>query len=311
MKFIDAHTHAQFSAFKDDWEEVIKRALSTGVAVVNVGTQKDTSKKAVEVANNFSDGVYAVIGMHPIHTDRSFHDAEELGTSPSTDSTGSPQAGSGFTSRGEDFDYEYYKELAMDKKVVAIGECGLDYYRIENGELGIKKQKEVFIKQIELAKEVEKPLMIHCRGSTGSPQVGSTRSIDSGQTGSPQGDAYSDLLEVLKNNREFLNSTPGILHFYSGDLAQTKELLEMGFYFTFGGVITFARNYDEVLGLIPMDRILSETDAPYVAPAPYRGKRNEPAYVVEVVKKLAEIKGVSVDEMAAQIWKNAEAVFKI
>ncbi|MFA6354418.1 MAG: TatD family hydrolase [Candidatus Paceibacterota bacterium] len=280
MKFIDAHTHAQFSAFKDDREEVMKRALGAGVAVVNVGTQKDTSKKAVEVANNFSDGVYAVIGMHPIHTGKSFYDVDELGDIP---------GGKGFTTRGEDFDYEYYKELAMDKKVVAIGECGLDYYRATSdiGNETKAKQKEVFIKQIKLAKEVEKPLMIHCR------------------------DAYPDLLEVLKSNQKSLNSVPGILHFYSGDLAQTKELLEMGFYFTFGGVITFTRSYDEVVKLIPMDRILSETDAPYVAPAPYRGKRNEPAYVVEVVKKIAEIKGVSMDEMAAQIWKNAQAIFQI
>lgn len=280
MKFIDAHTHVQFAAFRDDYKEVIERALKAGVAVVNVGTQKDTSKKAVEVARDF-DEVYAVVGLHPIHTGKSFYDADELGDIP---------GGKGFTTRGEDFDYEYYKDLALDKKVVAIGECGLDYYRIEqsaNGKSAIEKQKEVFIKQIELAKEVGKPLMIHCR------------------------DAYPDLLEILKENRELLNSEPGILHFYIGDLVQAKELLKMGFYFTFGGVITFTRSYDEVVKLIPMDRILSETDAPLVAPVPYRGKRNEPVYVIEVVKKLAEIKGVSMDEMATQIWKNAEAIFKI
>lgn len=305
MRFFDAHTHAQFAAFRDDWKEVIGRALAQGVSLVNVGSQKDTSRKAVEIARLYEEGVYATVGLHPIHTIASFHDSEELGGFP----PGSGQAAKGFMSRVEEFDYDYYKNLASDPKVVAIGECGLDYAAFVReqreraqkrasaeaaGEGGLppeeierqkQKQKAAFIKQIELAHEVKKPLMIHCR------------------------DAFGDLIDVLRASRFELHDAPGIAHFFTGTTGEAEQLLEMGFYFTFGGVITFSRDYDEIVRMIPMDRILSETDAPYVAPIPYRGKRNEPAYVVEVVKKLAEIKNVSVEEITEQIWENAKLIF--
>ncbi len=281
MKYIDCHTHAHFAAFSADYKEVINRALEQGMAVVNVGTQKDTSRRAVEVAYEFKENVYAVVGIHPVHTSKSFHDADELGGG---------EVAQAFTSRGEEFDYEYYKKLAFDPKVVAIGECGLDYYRMEQGagsKEQIEKQKQIFIKQIELANEVKKPLMIHCR------------------------DAFRDLIDLLDSSKRLLLSEPGVVHFFTGTVDDAKKLLDLGFYFTFGGVITFTRNYDEVIKMIPLDRILSETDAPYVTPEPFRGKRNEPAYVVYVVKKLAELKGVSEGEMAEQIWKNAKKVFRI
>src|SRR3989344_1845983 len=147
-RLIDAHTHTQFAAFEKDGDAVIRRALGAGIWMINVGTQRDTSANSLELAHKY-DGVWATVGLHPIHTEKSFHDEQELG-------------GAGnFTSRGEEFDYDYYKKLAQDTKVVAIGECGLDYYRlIEDTK---KKQAEVFIKQIELAREIKKPLMIHCR----------------------------------------------------------------------------------------------------------------------------------------------------
>ena len=274
FKYIDAHTHAHFAAFKNDYKEVIQRALVAGVAVVNVGTQRDTSAKAVDVAHEFEKDVYAVVGLHPIHTDKSFHDADELGSSNDA---------KGFTSRGESFDYDYYKKLVLDPKTVAIGECGLDYFHL--GEDSKKKQAEAFTKQIELAKEIQKPLMIHCR------------------------DAFSDLIDILKPRTQ--NLKPSVVHFFTGTIEDAKKLLDLGFSFTFGGVITFARSYDEVIKMIPMDRILSETDAPYVTPEPFRGKRNEPAYVVYVVRKLAELKGVSEEKMAEQIWENAENLFGI
>ncbi len=296
MKYIDAHTHAHFAAFKDDYKDVIGRATEAGVAVVNVGTQKDTSAKAVEVAHGFDKltisefpgGVWATVGLHPIHTDKSFHDADELGSSSDA---------KGFTSRGEEFDFEYYKKLALDPKTVAIGECGLDYFRMEqstNREEQIEKQEDAFIKQIELAFDVKKPLMIHCRGSASSPSS-----------------AFVDLIKILEANKSKLNNKPGIVHFFTGTIEDAKKLLDMGFYFTLGGVITFARSYDEIIKMIPMDRILSETDAPYVTPAPFRGKRNEPAYVIYVVRKLAEIKGITEEKMAEQIWENAKRIFKL
>jgi len=271
--YIDSHTHAHFAAFENDWKEVIDRALAQGVWLVNVGTQYDTSARAIEVAHEYKEGVYATVGLHPIHTEKSYHDVKELGAEDTAKE---------FTSRGEDFDYDAYKKLALDEKVVAIGECGLDYYRL--GEETKEKQIETFLKHIELAKEVGKPLMIHCRN------------------------AFGDLIDLLTTHHLLLTK-PGIVHFFTGTPEDARRLLDLGFSFTFGGVITFARDYDESIKLIPLERILSETDAPYVAPMPYRGKRNEPAYVVEVVKKLAELKGVSVEEMERQIFENARRIF--
>lgn len=281
MKLIDAHTHVHFAAFEKDYREAIQRALDIGVGMVIVGTQRDTSRRAVEVANEF-EGVWAAVGLHPTHTDKSYHDPKELG------------GDKGFTSRGEEFDYEHYKSLAVNPKVIAIGECGLDYYHSQgNQNAKIKSQnlqKEIFLRHIELAQEVGKPLMIHCRPSKGTD------------------DAYSDLFSLI-HNPQFL--IPKILHFYVGSLEMTKKFVEAGFYFTFGGVITFARDYDEVVKYIPLDRILLETDAPYVAPEPYRGKRNEPAYVIEVAKKLAELKRISYEKLAEQTLKNSLQIFGI
>ncbi len=280
MRYIDCHTHVNFAVFGDDYREVIERALERDVFLVNVGTQQDTSRRAVEIANEFSGGVYATVGVHPIHTDKSHHDADELGALSETEA---------FTSRGEEFDYEYYKKLALDPKVVAIGETGLDCYRVNNQETRykIQTQKKVFEEHIRLAHEVKKPLMIHCR------------------------DAFGDLIDILVKCQVSNVKCPGVVHFFSGTKEDARKLLDLGFSFTFGGVITFARDYDEIIRYVPLDRILSETDAPYVTPAPYRGKRNEPAYVVEVVKKLAEIRGVSEEEMKEQIWENAKRVFRI
>ncbi|MBI4094349.1 MAG: TatD family hydrolase [Candidatus Liptonbacteria bacterium] len=280
--YFDAHTHVQFAAFKGDWKEVVGRALKQNVWLVNVGTQRDTSARAIEVAHEYKEGVYATVGLHPIHTEKSYHDTKELGLPSGALAKGGTQdKAKEFTSRGEDFDYDEYKKLAQDPKVVAIGECGLDYYRL--GEETKEKQQSTFLEHIKLAKEVGKPLMIHCR------------------------QAFSDLIDILTFHVSHL--TPSVVHFFTGTPDDARQLLDLGFSFTFGGVITFARDYDETIKLIPIDRILSETDAPYVAPAPYRGGRNEPAYVIEVVKKLAELKDVSIEEMEQQIFANARRIF--
>ncbi|HUC31410.1 MAG TPA: TatD family hydrolase [Candidatus Paceibacterota bacterium] len=284
--FFDAHTHVQFSGYNDDRDAVIRRALDADVWMVNVGTQKDTSRAAVTLAEEYPEGIYAAVGLHPVHTSRSYHDAQELGGG---------EAATAFTSRGEVFDADYYRALALNPKTVAIGECGLDYFHFnddEPREVQIKKQKDAFLAQIELSKEVKKPLMIHCRN------------------------AFDDLIAFVRPHAHEL--APGVIHFFTGTPDDAKALLDLGFCFTFGGAITFpARkgksqgDYDEVIKLIPIDRILSETDAPYVAPAPYRGQKNEPAYVVHAVAKLAELKGISSDEMKARIWENAERIFKV
>lgn len=283
-RLIDAHTHMQFAAFKDDVSEVILRARDRGVWIINVGTQKDTSKQAIALAEQYEDGVYATVGLHPIHTERSYHDVQELGAAPSKG--GEPRLE--FYSRREEFSVTEYTKLARHPKVVAIGECGLDYYRIEGDISAIKeKQKDVFRKHIEVAESAGKPLMIHCR------------------------DAFDDLIKILNSYFQIPNSkkNPGIIHFFSGTEDHAKKLLEMGFSFTFGGVITFVHDYDKVVRHIPLDCILTETDAPYVTPAPYRGKRNEPSYVEEVVKKIAELKKVSFEEAAQQTVLNARNIF--
>lgn len=285
----DVHTHTQFAAYEADADEVVKRALSANTWLVNVGTQKDTSQKAVEFAHRYPEGVYATVGLHPTHTAKSYHDTKELGTEDKAME---------FTSRGEEFDYVLYKKLAEDEKVVAIGECGLDYYRlteeaparrIRRGEEGGKNtQKKVFKEHIALASEMKKPLMVHCRN------------------------AFADLIEILKANSYKLKAnSPGIIHFMTGTESDARELLDLGFSFSFGGVLTFARDYDEVVRTIPLERILLETDAPYITPVPYRGKRNEPSYVIEAAKKIAEIKNTSLEEVARTTTENALRMFGI
>lgn len=264
--YIDSHTHLQFPQYDKDRDDVIRRALENGVRLINVGTDKEMSEKAVKLTEKV-DEFFAAVGLHP-------------------------------TDIEEDFDYNFYKKLAGRPKVVAVGECGLDYCRLPNGEAGISnlkfqisKQKEVFQKHIELAKEVGKPLMVHCR-----PRAGTE-------------DAYNDLYEMLKGRVGNLKGA--VIHFFVGNPDTAKKFLGLGCYFTFGGVITFTRDYDEVVKTIPLDRILLETDAPFVAPEPHRGKRNEPAYVVEVYKKMAELKNIPLEDLKKQVWENNQKAFGI
>ena len=267
MKFFDTHTHANFNSFKDDSQEVIERALKNNVWLVNVGSQASTSKRAVEMAQNYQEGVYAAVGLHPSHLE------------------------------DESFDEKFYLELAKNDKVVAIGECGLDYYQNQkskiknqndNEKFKIKElQEEVFIRHIELSVKINKPLIIHCR------------------------EAHEDLLKILNSRLPAggLNSPAGVMHFFTGNYEQAKQYIDLGFYISFSGVITFASEYEELVRKLPLDKILIETDAPYATPVPYRGQRNEPSYVIETAKKIAEIKNISLDETARQTTENAFVVF--
>jgi len=276
-RLIDVHTHVQFAAYDSDTREVIDRALEEGTWIVNVGTQRDTSEAAVKLAEEYKEGVYATVGLHPIHTTESYHDEKELGGG---------EAAKSFTSRGEEFDGDSYRKLAEHEKVVAIGECGLDYYRLD--EATKEKQTEIFVEQISLADEVGKPLMIHCR------------------------DAFRDLIDILVANRTSLVSpAAGITHFFTGTPENARELKELGFYFSFGGVVTFARDYDEAIREIGLERIVLETDAPYVAPEPFRGKRNEPSYVKYVAEKIAEILGKETKEVEKRTTANARKVLNV
>ncbi|MBI2610578.1 TatD family hydrolase [Candidatus Kaiserbacteria bacterium] len=276
MKYFDAHTHVNFAAYDEDREETIERAKEAGVVMNVVGTQRDTSVSAVELANKY-ENVYATIGLHPIHTSKSYHDEKELGPSFAKASEGKE----GFMSRGERFDRSAYEELGKNPRVIAIGECGLDYYRCD--ESTKETQKKVFVEHIEIANRLKKPLMLHIR------------------------DAYDDALEILKAHAKVKGDT----HFFAGDWQTAKKFLDFGFTLSFTGVLTFTHDYDEVVKNTPLDMLLSETDAPYVTPVPHRGKRNEPAYVVEVVRAIARIRNQDFDEIATQLIENAQRVFSV
>lgn len=269
MKYFDAHTHVQFVAYQDDREAAIQRAKDAGVVMNVVGTQKDTSAAAVALAEKY-EHIYASVGLHPIHTSKSYHDAKEFGSD-----------GKAFTSRGEQFDISNYKALAEHPRTIAIGECGLDYYRLEADTK--KLQERTFIEQIELANAVVKPLMLHIRN------------------------AYDDALAILKAHAKMR----GDVHFFAGDWAIAKKFLDLGFTLSFTGVVTFTHDYDEVIKNAPLDMLLSETDAPYVTPTPHRGKRNESAYIPRIVDRIAEIRGESAEKVRAQLFANAHRVFGI
>ncbi|HEY4517168.1 MAG TPA: TatD family hydrolase [Candidatus Paceibacterota bacterium] len=267
MKYFDAHTHVQFVAYNDDREATIQRAKDAGVVMNVVGTQKDTSTTAVELAEKY-DHIYASVGLHPIHTSKSYHDAKEFGSD-----------GKAFTSRSEHFDISKYRPLAENLRTIAIGECGLDYYRLEADTK--KLQERTFIEQIELANAVGKPLMLHIR------------------------DAYDDALTILKAHA----NVQGDVHFFAGDWATARKFLDIGFALSFTGVITFTHDYDEVVQNAPLDMLLSETDAPYITPVPHRGKRNESSNIPLIVARIAQIRGEDLEKVRDQLFTNTRRVF--
>ncbi len=283
----DTHAHVNFRAYKDDAKETMQRALDAGVSVINIGSQIDTSRQALEVAKQFESGVYAVVGLHPEHTyAHKFTDEDEAG----------------FYTREEGPDVSTYRELALDSKVVGIGECGLDYYRLPEGEdhEAIKhKQKAAFISQIKLAQELDKTLVIHTRSSKGTD------------------DACLDVLEIL----EQLRSPAGganyelrfVLHSFTGSPEVLQKFLDIGSYVSFNGIITFDKtgNMEQLVKRAPLERIVLETDCPYLTPVPHRGKRNEPAYVAYVAQKVADLKGLGVEEVSAETTANAQRLFHL
>ena len=274
MKYIDNHAHLNFKIFENDLEDVLGRMKEAEVGAILVGTNKATSAKAVELAEKY-DNLWAIVGLHPIHTTESFHDEEEIG-----------QETPGFKSSGEEFDKEYYRKLAESTKCVGIGECGFDFYRL-SPDLE-EKQEKAFRGQVELALELGKPLMLHMRS-------GNDKS------------AYTESLRVLKE----LGAKEGEAHFFAGTVEDAKEFLDLGFHISFTGVVTFAKQYKELVEAVPLERLLSETDSPYVAPVPFRGKRCEPTFVIEVVKKMAEIKETPVGEFSEKILQNSKRLWKI
>lgn len=257
MNYIDIHCHLNLSDFDSDLKETIQRAQEKGVGIIVVGVDKASSELAIKIAEE-NENIWAVIGLHP---------ADNL---------------------TEVFDVEAYKTMAQHPKVVGIGECGFDYFHRPYETKAL--QQDIFEKQIAIANEVKKPLMLHLRNGKDKTQS-----------------AYRDALEVLKQHAK----VPGDVHFFAGSWEEAQEFIKLGFKLSFTGVITFTKDYDEVIKNAPLNMILTETDAPYVAPVPNRGKRNEPAFVVEVAHKIAEIRGESPEIVLPQLVDNARKLFGI
>lgn len=255
---IDTHIHLDDERYDEDFDEVLKRAKDSGVErFIIPGADPKNLKKAVELSEKYDD-IYFAVGVHPYDM--------------------------------QDYDKEYLKKYIEHEKCVAVGECGLDYYRLEGSdeekELEKQKQKEVFISQIDLAKEYKKPLIIHIR------------------------DASRDSKEILlqENSKE----VGGVLHCYNAD----EELLSLaneGFYFAVGGVVTFknAKKLVNVLPKIPKEKLLIETDGPYLTPTPHRGQRNEPAYNALIAQKISELLDISYEKVSDLTTVNAKKLFHI
>ncbi|NQU95989.1 MAG: TatD family hydrolase [Candidatus Omnitrophica bacterium] len=252
---IDTHCHLDFDQFHADRDSVIERAEKAGVKYfINVGSSLEGSRKSVELASRH-DSVFASVGIHP-------HEADHITEDTFTEIEG----------------------LLRDKKIVAIGEIGLDYFKKRSAP---DKQKTLFTRFIEISKKRNLPLIIHNR------------------------DAARDTLDILKKNGT--HPVSGVMHCFSGDEKFLGEVLEMGLHVSFTCNLTFknAKRLREVAKGVPLDRLLLETDAPFLAPQAYRGKRNEPAYIIELRDVLSEILNVSKEEIEKVTTDNAKKLFKI
>jgi len=282
---IDTHAHINFAAYKDDADETIRRALDNDTWMILVGSEFKTSNRALSYANKYERGVYAAVGLHPIHLQEGLieDDDEDSG-------------GYSFRPKAEEFDYGSYEKLAKFEKVVAIGEIGLDYYHLDPAKdqaVLKKKQQEVFAAQIFLARNLDLPVIIHCR------------------------QAHDDLLDMLQDfKKEYGHLLPvdrswGVVHCFSGNEDLAWKYFNLGLLISFTGLITFSRNWDDLIRKTPLDKIMIETDSPYMTPEPYRGKRNEPLLVQYVAQRIADIKGIKVEKVAEKTTETAKNLFRI
>ncbi len=281
MKLIDTHCHVHFQAYKNDMDEVVKRTLDADIGMITVGTQSSTSKSAIKLAERY-DGVWATIGLHPNHLHKQeFFDNDELPPNEHVTSK--------IKTRSEKFDPKYYRELAEHPKVVAVGEFGLDYYRIPpevNREQMIDDQKASVRAQLQFASEIGKPVVVHCR------------------------DAHEDQFAILKEeiDRGGL-ARRGVIHCFTGSAEDAERYHSIGFLVSITGIVTFAKDLQETVKKIPLEQVMVETDAPYISPVPHRGKRNEPAYVKFISEKIAELHDATIDRVAEISTNNAIELF--
>lgn len=274
---IDTHCHLHFSAYEKDRDEVIRRGLDASVRMITVGTNHMSSADAVALAGRV-DGIWASIGLHPTHLFSDYHDESESAT---------PMA-------IERFSRDAYRHLAQQPKVVAIGECGLEHFRLPEAEANSIKdtQRRVFREHCELATEQDLPLIIHCR------------------------DANQDMISILAHEiSEGHLRRRGVIHSFTGTAADAAAYVKLGFYIGVNGIASFAKPRSnreflpDVIRDIPLERLVLETDAPYLAPAPYRGKRNEPSYIWSVASFLAIIKNVPLEKIDYAATQNAKVLF--
>jgi len=264
-KYFDAHCHVQFDAYTEDQEQIIGQMKVEGVAGIVVGCDAASSRAAAELAGKH-DNLWASVGLHPNRLSE------------------------------EKYDEHLLRNLLMYPKVVAIGECGLDYYRPAEVTEEVKKnQQEIFERQVNLAGQTKRPLIIHARPSKGTM------------------DAYHDALEILIEAKALYgDDLRGDIHFFVGGEGEAQAFFDLGFTVSFTAVLTFAREYDEVVRAAPLHSILSETDAPYVPPTNRaRGSRNDPLAVKDVVAKIAEIRGEEFETVRAALVENATRLFNI
>lgn len=278
---IDTHSHLNFKAYDADRQDIVKRNQQAGVICIDVGTKYETSQKAVELAEQ-NEGVYASIGMHPIHI------KTDLLKLKMDENEG------GFAPLGEEFDKQKYLELAKSsKKIVAIGEVGLDYYYKPKGtakkELFKQKQKEVFIQQLEIAQELGLAVIVHTRMA-----FNDTYEILSAQGGPASGG----------------KSLRGVIHCFVGTWQEAQKYLELGFYLGINGVL-YKQDISETIKNMPLDRLLTETDCPYLTPPEAGAERNEPIFVKHIIQKIADLREISFDKVALATLQNAKNLFKI
>ena len=250
---IDTHAHLDFPQFRGDFDKVLERARDAGVeAILNAGADEASSKRSVELSLTYP-WISASVGIHP-------HSAAKVKK--------------GWLGRLE--------ELAREKTVLALGEMGLDFYRNLSPR---SEQEQVFRQQLQLARRLDKPVIIHSR------------------------QAHAEILNILENER--LPGRVGVMHCFSGTLEQMQAFLDLGFYISIAGPVTYPRSHDlrELLGHIPADRLLLETDAPYLPPQAYRSERNEPAYVKLTYERVALALNCELDNLARQVYLNAVRLF--
>ena len=280
--YIDTHAHINFSAFKDDADKIIRDSLAEDTGMILVGSEYKTSQRALTLANKYEKGVHVAVGLHPIHL-------EEIKAK-------SKDQDYNFTTRAEEYNYDNYEKLAKFEKVVAIGEIGLDYYHINlDDDINVIKnrQRKVFNKQLMLARNLDLPAIIHCR------------------------QAHDDVLEILrefkKNNKDLIPSDKpwAVMHCFSGDENLAWQYFSLGLIISFTGLITFSKQWDDLIRKMPIEKLMIETDCPYMTPEPHRGTRNQPIYVKYVAKRIAEIKNFSLEKVANITSDNARKFFKI